>query len=230
MQQHTIGDTKTMKRLSFAIAAAAAVALPAFSSFTPSAEDAAKFAAGQPVTNDQKTAEFKKFGKIKAKEAVVTDITDNVLKKGENVWSEDTLGDEDPVDGIWGYKIKRLNAYSDITSWYMIENGGQEYWATNTSDTVNSDGYTYIGNLRDGNVSNVPFQEGTNKNGRVVYNADGSVRTTSPKLMLPVTNQCYKTEKGFDIFASRKWVRALIIKATGKTEAEVDALIQALDD
>lgn len=219
-----------MHKLSFVIAATVTAALPVFAEFTPSAEQAAAFAAGQPVTNEQKTAEFKKFGKIKAKEAIVTDITANVLKKGENVWSDDILGDEDPVDGIWGYKIKRVNAYSDITSWYLIENGGQEYWATNSANEVNLDAFTYIGNLKNGNVSNVPFQEGTNKNGRVIYNADGTVRTTSPRLMLPVTNQCYVTEKGLDIFASRKWVRALMIKLTGKTEAEVDAAISALAD
>lgn len=206
-----------MDKFSFVIAATVTAALPVFAEFTPSTEDAERFAAGEPVTNSQKTAEFKKFGKIKAKEAIVTDITDNVLKKGENVWSEDLLGDDDPPDNIWGYMIKRKNAYSDITSWYLVENRGQEYWSTNANNSVNNDGFTYIGLLKDGNITNVPFQEGTNRNGRV----------GAPKLMLPVANNTVKTEKGCEIFAHRDWVKQLLIKL-GKTEIEVNTAIESM--
>lgn len=216
-----------MKKLVFTSIAVAAFA--AFAEFTPTAEDAEAFAAGQPVTNAQKTAEFRKFGKIKAKDAVVTDVTKNVIKRGENVWTDDDYDENPPPDGIWGYIIKRVNEHSDVTSYHMYYHGGTEFWSTNTSTDVKFDPFTYTGYLRDKNVTNVPFQEGTNKNGRVVYNTDGSYRLTSPMITLPVSNQCYVTEKGLDIFASRKWVRNLMI-SLGHSAAEVDAAISAMAD
>jgi len=218
-----------MNRLYVSIATVV-LATNAIAGFTPSPADAERFAAGIPVTNEQKTVEYKKFGKIKAKEAVVTDITHNVLKKGENVWSEDLDPEWEPVDNLWGYMIKHTNDYSDVTSWYLISNGGQEYLSLNPNNGLNNDSHTYHGFVKNANVSNVPFQEGTNKTGRAIYNADGTIRLWTPKLTLPTTNQCYVTEKGLDIFASRKWVRALMIKLTGKTAAEVDAAISALAD
>lgn len=115
-----------MKKLMIAVAAIAAgsftfaeTAINRAGGGTDEAIEAA-FNAGEAVTNASGTVQFRKFGKVKAKDEVVVNVTDAVLAKGVNVWTdENAQGEEiEPKDGIWGFKAAYTNAAGGVSGWF----------------------------------------------------------------------------------------------------------------
>lgn len=164
-----------MKKLMIAVAAIAA------GSFTfaetainraPGQEDA--FNAGEAVTNASGTVQFRKFGKVKAKDEVAVNVTDIVIAKGNNTWTdEDEKGEEIvPKDGVWGFTAT-YTVPSGVSAFLSFTSSGIEYLSKTGSAA--GENCTYFAETRKGAMSNAPWQWGTNI----------AEAATSPKLVLP---------------------------------------------
>ena len=214
---------------------AAVIGISAFG-FTPPAEKQEEWEAGQVLTNDALTAAFKKFGKIKAKEAVTVDLTENVMRHGKNLWSDDV--DEHP-DDIYGFGVIKTNGVwkvkdpvtgEEVVAAYYLRTEGHEFvnGQCETAPTGDS-GFSYFGQTRDRIVFNVPIQEGTNKTGRA----------NAPAIVLPGSNnvETVQTRGGTDfaittikcpVMADREWTVKFVKALTGKSDAEVTAALEAI--
>ncbi len=154
------------------------------------------------ITNDAHTAVLTKFGKVKTTEYVVTGITDNVLTRGENTWSDDEYDEILPPDGVWGIKIKRVDAGKAVKSYSILDQNGFE-------QVVNGDRWTYVGLGKDRNKTDIPFQYGTN---HLDTTSTGDFNATSPAILLP-TNTTFEAKHGeYDVFVTRQWVINLLKK------------------
>ena len=163
-----------MKKLMIAVAAIAAGSFTFADNRAPGQDDA--FNAGETVTNAAGTVQYRKFGKVKAREEVAVNVlTDMVLTKGVNVWAEsDDDEDFEPKDGIWGFKAAYTNSLGAIPAWFQFTMNGHEFLSKNSA--LSDEPCTYFAETTSGAMSNTPWQWGTNITDKAI---------ASPRLVLP---------------------------------------------
>lgn len=214
---------QTIKSAVMALAAVSAFGV--FAAPAPGQETA--FVNGEVVTNAENTVQYKKFGKIMAKEAVVVDLTSNVMAKGINTFIDEDPGFGEellPKDNIYGVMLEHKSTDPAtaglINSYLLLTTTGFQYW----SRTGVGDGCTYTGFTSAGNMNNSFWQYGTN----LIEKA--STFANCPKLQLP-TNAVLPSktimlkQDGYDRFVSLADVVKIVqAQAAGKLTVTADSI------